>query len=84
MVNKAYLLERFKYHPRKITKTDISLLALLDRQVHTMYCHVSTAPHYTVQLLDKELESGEKLLIILGIAHILQLVRVGVKFCEWW
>ena len=47
-----------------------------------MYSHVPTAPQHAVKLFHKEAERREKLFVIAAVAHVFQLVGVGVKLGE--
>ena len=49
-----------------------------------MYGDISPPPHDTIKLFHEKLECFEKLLIILRVTHIFELIRVGIKLCEWW
>ena len=45
-----------------------------------MHGDIATAPKHTVQFGNKELERGEKFLVVLAVAHVFEFVGICVQF----
>ena len=49
-----------------------------------MHGDVATGPQHAVEFANKELERLEKLVVVFRVAHVFELVRVGVELSEGW